>query len=410
MGKSVDVFSAKEQWCAETVQIPVDSGTCLCSVLSLVRCSRFAWQDKSGNINASELRNVLCKTELKPLSAICSPCMLRFFSVANWWDPRQALGYQPMRVVISEVLKEAWLALSACPAFSKMKIWEIVYIYILPVRYPELLFRMTSVLTHLLSFCRLVDFIQTFTSLFWSRWISNLMLSWTLRTGPTREDVTLPETNSTWNTGKMSFLFGKASWQVLSWFWECIDKHVPSCTWLQEFFHFMLVFKQRDGFSQEETALGLHMPFLGGRSEFKKRNRSGELLPLLAWKVIPKGCIKYAHPHWFILLSFSGATKCHELRSWMSTEKSFKSLIAICQQLSHVSMWILESGLKQLKSQAARSDNINVHELGDMLRYLGFSVGAIGVGCMRVLFEILSCLWSFPCKEESVWPCVKCRS
>jgi len=59
----------------------------------------------------------------------------------------------------------------------------------------------------------------------------------------------------------------------------------------------MLVFKQRDGFSQEETALGLHMPFLGGTSEFKKRNRSGELFPLLAWKVIPKGCIKYAHPH-----------------------------------------------------------------------------------------------------------------
>ena len=54
----------------------------------------------------------------------------------------------------------------------------------------------------------------------------------------------------------------------------------------------MLVFKQRDGFSQEETALGLHRPSLGGRSEFEKRNRSGELLPLLAWKVIHKGCIK----------------------------------------------------------------------------------------------------------------------
>ena len=90
----------------------------------------FHCQDKSGNINASELRHVLSSSELalsheriqaqsarkgykKTILLLLFSIVLVHFSTLCPYKSsfasmlRQALGYQPMRVVIHEVLQEA---------------------------------------------------------------------------------------------------------------------------------------------------------------------------------------------------------------------------------------------------------------------------------------------------------------
>ena len=93
----------------------------------------------------------------------------------------------------------------------------------------------------------------------------------------------------------------------------------------------MLLFKQRDGFSQKEAQ------------------------SLRSFQV-----------SWFM-------NSDSIMRSLRNMRMCFESSIVMSNQLSSDPRLDLAKAF--LTEPARRSDNINVHELGDMLRFLGFSVG-----------------------------------
>ena len=124
----------------------------------------------------------------------------------------------------------------------------------------------------------------------------------------------------------------------------------------------MLLFKQRDGFSQKAW-----------QSDMSPRVTSSQHLPTS--------------------VNTLDGSHCYLTRSYKNFRKFFESSIVTSRPLRHATQvlslrWSFEhmwgplhfSSLsrpleREQTFQAPRSDNINVHELGDMLRFLGFSVG-----------------------------------